>query len=300
MKKAILLTSIVIFAFLFLNTQARAEYDPQLHIISSMSEAETYESVLIMITSDPIPYNIIGDGNNETTIHSNHTIELTFYNLGTSEVIYNGTLTLKYGTATWSFMVVPEWGEFTGIVEISDPLIDSTASVSIKISYSTDYIIHLNQQHDEQENEKNRIAMAKAIGDVWNASLTIIGFLLFFTFTTLIKLDHTTKTKIGEESLWERFYWLVWPFNENTSKLTMYARSEDYRHPTEARKRFEIIPLMAKYNRAERDEEDVLYRKEAYKQLIEEIDPEALPATSPDMTVQDLQVEMHKQMKEEN
>lgn len=294
MKKAILFAIVVIIiAFLFFNTQAKA-YEPRLHIATSITEAETYESVLIMITSDPLEYQ------DNLTISSNHTIDLEFYNLGTSEVIYKGNVTLKYGTATWSFMVVPEWGEFTGIIKISDPLINSETSIPIEISYSTDYIIYKHEQHDSMENEKNLALILKTVEDVWNFSFAVIGIISLFTLITLVKLDHTTKTKVGEESLWERFSFGIWPFQESTSMLTRYALSDDYRHPTEARKHFEVTPLMAKLARADRDMEDVLYRQQAYTHAIREIEPNALPEISPDMTLQDLENEMDQQINEEN
>ena len=79
MRKTILIVVLlVIVGFLVWSNYARA-YEPKLHVAVSIDEAETYESVLVMVTSDILPY-----GNN-STIASDHVVDIVFFNLGTSE-----------------------------------------------------------------------------------------------------------------------------------------------------------------------------------------------------------------------
>lgn len=291
MKKAILLAIVVIIiAFLFFNSQAKA-YEPKLHIATSITEAETYESVLVMITSDPLEYQ------DNLTISSNHTIDLEFYNLGTSEVIYKGNLTLKYGTATWSFMVVPEWGEFTGIIKITDPLIDSEVSIPIEISYSQDYQFKkwtdyqklredARDRENRENNDRNNLIIGGSVITIW--SLVPLLFL---------KFQHNYARKNNEDSYWDRFMDWAWPYSETTSRFTMCLTDPNYKHPKTGLPMFQGNQLLEQLQEAKEDETYNLYEQEQLKAKIRKIDPTLLDSISktPDMTLEQLKKQMEKQ-----
>lgn len=293
MKKAILLAIVVIIiAFLFFNSQARA-YEPKLHIATSITEAETYESVLVMITSDPLDYQ------DNLTISSNHTIDLEFYNLGTGKTIYEGNVTLKYGTATWSFMVVPEWGEFTGIIKISDPLIDSEASIPIEISYSTDY--REKQWTDYFNGEIAKIEQSSAKSDEGNRNLAIGSQAIFWTVLPIIllKFQHNYARKNNEDSYADRLFDWLWPQSETTSRLTMVLTDPNYRFPKTGLPMARADDLLEKLMENEEDQTLNLCEQEQIKAQIRKIDPDLMKSVqnTPDMSLDQLKEEMENQTK---
>lgn len=284
MKKAILLAIVVIIiAFLFFNSQARA-YEPQLHIATSITEAETYESVLIMITSDPLEYQ------DNLTISSNHTIDLEFYNLGTGKTIYEGNLTLKYGTATWSFMVVPEWGEFTGIIKITDPLINSEASIPIEISYSQDYQFKkwtdyqklredARDRENRENNDRNNLIVGGSVITIWS-----VIPLLF------LKFQHNFAKKHNEDSLYDRFMDRYVPYSETTSRFGMYHTDPNYRHPRTGLPMMKANHLLEELEELKSDETYNLYQRELIETEIRKRDPDLIKSIqrTPEMTVEEL------------
>ncbi|MHA2064296.1 MAG: hypothetical protein ACXABY_07945 [Candidatus Thorarchaeota archaeon] len=271
MRRTILIVVLlVIIGFLIWSNYAKA-YEPKLHVATSIDEVETYESVLVMVTSDPLPY-----GNN-STIASNHVVELVFFNLGTDEVIYSGNLTLKSGTATWKFMVIPDWGQFTGIIEVYDPLIDSRASTSIEVEYSQDHLFDEWTKYIE-ERENRRDDETKKTNDT-NSTLTTTSVGMFWIIVPLflLRLQHTTARKNNEDSLWDKFWDRFFGYSETTSRFTMYLTDPNYRHSTSAKPYFLAAEDLDYYHSAELDEEMIIYEKQQLRERMKKIDPELVP-----------------------
>jgi hypothetical protein len=280
---------ILLSSLLAISLTAKADYEPQIHVNIPLERARTYDSVLVMVFSDPLPY-----GNN-STIASNNIVQLTFTNLGTAEVIHAQNLTLRAGVANWEFKVDPNWGEFTGVVKVIDEEINSETTAKVEVVYSTDWIIAMQNKHDSEERELDRISNIKVAETNSNTVKMTIGGLFVFTFITLIRLQHTRARKNNQDSLWDRFLDRVWPYDESNSRETMYLTDPNYSFPAHGRKSFEAESIFEEYLQAEEDEALIAYEQSQRRERLRKIDPKLVrEVTDPNVSLEDLRKELDK------
>lgn len=260
-KRAFFYLSLVFISICLLTnlSQPVRGENPQIHVASSLETARTFDSVLVMITSDPLPY-----GQN-TTIASNHTVHFKFTNLGGQQEIYSEDLKLTAGIVTRTFRVDPTWGEFTGIIEVEDPLLNSVARTYIEIEYSTDWVIYLMNEQDKQ-NDKEQASRLKVIADQNSATVTIAVIMtVILVPMVLVKVQHTNARRRGDDSYFDRFFKRLFYYSDTTSRLTMFLTDPDYRHPTNARATFHVDELLERYYDAKEDGEFLTYEMEMIK-----------------------------------
>lgn len=280
---------IIVIAFLFFNTNAKADYEPQIHVAVSQEEAESYEAVLVMITSDPLPY---GDN---TTIASNHTVHLEFSDLGSGEVYHSEDHVLKHGLATWTFWVKPEWGEFTGILKVRDELLDSEATAKVEIVWSTQYVLDQVLAYIALELEEVEKSNDAALAQRATLDGLELGMIMGLIPLVLLRMQHNKARREGEDSYWDKFAKRFLYYSETTSRFTMYMTDPNYHHSRKARPGFLADSLLDRYHQAEDDEGLIAYEKAQIHSKIRETAPELLPQIEGGMTVEELRSEMNSQ-----
>lgn len=211
---------------------------PSIEVQVDHEEADTWSSVLVMILIPPVV-----DADN-VTYYVDREVRLSLIDMDRERVIAMENVNVSSGIGTFTFRILPDWGEFLMHIKVLDYNLTGDSDVArLKVVYSMDWVIYQLTLTFEDIAQGTRDD--NAASNLRQERMTQFMFVIVFTLVpiALLRLEHRSARRMGRSSFWDRSVDRWFDYTLTQPGMWHYLEDDAYGFSTSGRKAFKKVRL---------------------------------------------------------